>query len=108
MLVVIGVVVAVATDSSAFVPALNIWLAVGVVPGILVGVALSLLALVDRISNPPDAVLRIAPGGGFHDLGEGSQGQTIPGFIAYRFYAPLLFSNAGHFVARVRGGFGKD
>jgi len=78
-------------------------LAVGVVPGILVGVALSLLALIERVSNPPDAVLRIAPGGGFHDLGEESQGQTIPGFIAYRFYAPLLFSNASHFVQRVRG-----
>ncbi len=77
-------------------------LAVGVVPGILVGVALSLLALIDRISNPPDAVLRIAPGGGFHDLGETAVGETIPGFIAYRFYAPLLFSNAGHFVERVR------
>ena len=25
------------------------------------------------------------------------------GFIAYRFYAPLLFSNASHFVQRVRG-----
>jgi len=78
-------------------------LTVGVVPGILVGVALSLLALIERVSNPPDAVLRIAPGGGFHDLGEDSKGQTIPGFIAYRFYAPLLFSNASHFVERVRG-----
>ena len=77
-------------------------LAVGVVPGILVGVALSLLALIDRISYPPDAVLRIVPGDGFHDLGDESRGQTIPGFIAYRFYAPLLFSNAGHFVERVR------
>jgi SulP family sulfate permease len=77
-------------------------LAVGVVPGILVGVALSLLALIDRTSNPPDAVLRIVPGEGFHDLGTESRGQTIPGFIAYRFYAPLLFCNAGHFVERVR------
>jgi SulP family sulfate permease len=77
-------------------------LAVGVVPGILVGVALSLLALIERISNPPDAVLRIVPGDGFHDLGEGAAGETIPGFIAYRFYAPLLFSNASHFVERVR------
>ena len=77
-------------------------LAVGVVPGILVGVALSLLALIERVSNPPDAVLRIAPGDGFHDLGDGSTGETIPGFIAYRFYAPLLFSNASHFVERVR------
>jgi SulP family sulfate permease len=77
-------------------------LAVGVVPGILVGVALSLLALIDRISNPPDAVLRIVPGDGFHDLGEAGAGETMPGFIAYRFYAPLLFSNASHFVERVR------
>lgn len=78
-------------------------LAVGVVPGILVGVAFSLLALITRISNPPDAVLREVPGGGFHDLGDATDGQTIPGLIAYRFYAPLLFSNCGHFVARVRG-----
>jgi SulP family sulfate permease len=77
-------------------------LAVGVVPGILVGVALSLLALIERVSNPPDAVLRIVPGDGFHDLGESDTGETIPGFIAYRFYAPLLFSNANHFVERVR------
>jgi SulP family sulfate permease len=77
-------------------------LAVGVVLGILVGVALSLLALIERISNPPDAVLRIVPGEGFHDLGDTSTGETIPGFIAFRFYAPLLFSNASHFVERVR------
>ena len=77
-------------------------LAVGVVLGILVGVALSLLALIERISNPPDAVLRIVPGEGFHDLGDTATGETIPGFIAFRFYAPLLFSNASHFVERVR------
>jgi SulP family sulfate permease len=77
-------------------------LAVGVVLGILVGVALSLLALIERVSNPPDAVLRIVPGEGFHDLGDTATGETIPGFIAYRFYAPLLFSNASHFVERVR------
>ena len=77
-------------------------LAVGVVPGILVGVAINLLALISRISNPPDAVLREVPGNGFHDLGDSSQGQTLPGLIAYRFYAPLLFSNAAHFLERVR------
>jgi SulP family sulfate permease len=77
-------------------------LAVGVVPGILVGVAISLLTLINRISNPPDAVLREVPGDGFHDLGNTANGHTIPGLIAYRFYAPLLFSNCGHFVERVR------
>ena len=77
-------------------------LAVGVVPGILVGVALNLLTLISRISNPPDAVLREVPGHGFHDLGDTLQGRSLPGFIPYRFYAPLLFSNASHFLERVR------
>ena len=77
-------------------------LAVGVVQGILVGVAISLLALISRISHPPDAVLRELPGGIFHDLGNTTNGTTIPGFMAYRFYAPLLFCNCGHFVERVR------
>src|SRR5882724_102624 len=77
-------------------------LAAGVIPGILIGVALSLLGLINRISHPHDAVLRAVPGHGFHDLGDFSRTVTIPGLIAYRFYAPLLFPNAGHFVARVR------
>jgi SulP family sulfate permease len=77
-------------------------LAAGVVPGIVFGVALSLLGLISRISNPPDAVLSQVPGHGFHDLGKTSETQTVPGLVAYRFYAPLLFSNVGHFVERVR------
>lgn len=77
-------------------------LAAGVVPGIVFGVALSLLGLIHRISNPPDAVLAEVPGKGFHDLGRASQTRTLPGLVAYRFYAPLLFSNVGHFVQRVR------
>jgi len=77
-------------------------LAAGVVPGILIGVVLSLLGLINRISNPPDAVLREVPGHGFHDFGDTPGGQSIPGLLAYRFYAPLLFSNAAHFTARVR------
>jgi MFS superfamily sulfate permease-like transporter len=47
-------------------------------------------------------VLSEVPGRGFHDLGAGSGTQTAPGLIAYRFYAPLLFPNANHFVERVR------
>jgi SulP family sulfate permease len=76
-------------------------LAAGVVIGILIGVALSLLGLIRRLSHPPDAVLSEVPGDGFHDLGK-MEVQTLPGLIAYRFYAPLLFSNVGHFVQRVR------
>ncbi len=75
-------------------------LAAGVVAGILLGVILSLLTLITRISHPPDAVLREVPGHGFHDLGE-TAGQTLPGLLAYRFYAPLLFSNCDYFSERV-------
>ncbi len=77
-------------------------LAAGVVPGILIGVALSLLGLINRLSHPPDAVLTEVPGHGFHDLGNTAAVETIPGLIVYRFYAPLLFSNIGYFVSRVR------
>lgn len=77
-------------------------LVAGVIPGILFGVAISLIGLIDRISHPMDAVLQPVPARGYHDLGENPHGQTVPGLIAYRFYAPLLFSNAGHFVERVR------
>jgi SulP family sulfate permease len=74
----------------------------GVVPGIIFGVALSLMGLISRISHPSDAVLSEVPGRGFHDLGAIAGSHTIPGLIAYRFYAPLLFPNAGHFIERVR------
>lgn len=74
-------------------------LAVGVVEGILIGVVLSLLGLIKRISHPPDAVLHEVPGHGFHDVP--GPGQTEPGLIVYRFYAPLLFSNCGYFAERV-------
>ena len=77
-------------------------LAIGVVPGILVGVVFSLLGLINRISHPPDAILQEVPGHGFHDLGDAPGGETLPGLIVYRFYSPLLFSNTGYFVERVR------
>ncbi|PWU16109.1 MAG: sulfate transporter [Verrucomicrobia bacterium] len=77
-------------------------LAAGVILGILFGVVLSLLGLINRVSHPPDAVLREVPGHGFHDPGGPFDGPTVPGLIAYRFYAPLLFSNCNYFAERVR------
>jgi SulP family sulfate permease len=78
-------------------------LIVGVVPGIVIGVMISLVYLLVRLARPMDAVLCQMPGTErFHDLGESPEGQTVPGLIAYRFYAPLIFANAEHFVRRVR------
>src|SRR5262249_44724997 len=78
-------------------------LIVGVVPGILVGVMASLIYVLARLARPLEVVLREAPGTGrFHDLDDDSDGETVPGLIAYRFYAPLFFANAEFFVQRVR------
>ncbi len=77
-------------------------LVAGVVPGILIGVVASLIDMINRVSRPPDAVLQLVPGHGYHDVGDVWLAQTVPGLIAYRFYAPLTFSNIGYFIGRVR------
>lgn len=78
-------------------------LVVGVVPGIVIGVTASLIYILVRLARPLDVVLREVPETGrFHDLGEAPEAETVPGRIAYRFYAPLFFANAEHFVQRVR------
>ncbi len=87
----------------ALVVALGVLL-VGVIPGILIGVAMSFIYLLARLSRPTDAVLQEVPGTGrFHDVGDDDAVQTVPGLIAYRFYAPLFFPNAEHFVRRIQG-----
>ncbi len=86
----------------ALIVALGV-LIVGVIPGILVGVGLSLCYLLARLARPTDAVLQEVPGtGSFHDIGSDVQTHTVPGLIAYRFYAPLFFANAEHFSRRIR------
>ena len=78
-------------------------LIVGVIPGILIGVGLSLVYVLGRLARPSDAVLHEVPGTGrFHDVGDSPEPNTVPGLIAYRFYSPLFFANAEHFVHRIR------
>jgi sulfate permease, SulP family len=79
-------------------------LVVGVIPGILIGVVLSLIVLLGQLARPADAVLQeVAGTGEFHDTGDESNTQTVPGLVAYRFYAPLFFANADYFMERIRG-----
>jgi SulP family sulfate permease len=79
-------------------------LALGILEGILVAVALSLLSLLARITNPHDALLVRDKGGeGFHEVEGGSMEQAAPGLIVYRFDAPLFFANAPRFQERVKG-----
>lgn len=81
-------------------------LVVGIVPGILVGILLSLIRVIQSFSRPYDAMLcEVSGQGGYHDVGEAANDGafcTMPGLIVYRFYAPLLFANANYFVERLR------
>lgn len=82
-------------------------LIVGIVPGILVGIFLSLIRMIQSFSRPYDAMLcEVSGRAGYHDVGEAeSNGSycTMPGLLIYRFYAPLLFANASYFVERLKG-----
>lgn len=78
-------------------------LAIGLLEGIVLAIALSLLLILARVVRPHDAVLAQAPGvDGYHDREEFPQGETLPGLLVYRFDAPLFFANADYFQRRVR------
>ncbi|WP_373976302.1 SulP family inorganic anion transporter [Chitinibacter sp. SCUT-21] len=80
-------------------------LIVGVLPGIIVGILLSLAYLIQFMARPFDAVLCSAEGRkGFHDVAEAhliGESRYLQGLLVYRFYAPLLFANSSFFVDRI-------
>jgi high affinity sulfate transporter 1 len=77
-------------------------IALDVLEGILMAVALALLLLLKRSARPPDAVLGRAPGlKGFHDLAHHADANAMPGLLLYRFGAGIVFYNASYFKKRV-------
>jgi len=75
----------------------------GVLPGMLIGVALAFAEVLVEVARPRDAVLRRNPGDGrFHDLDDDVPGESPPGVVVYRLYAPLVFANARHVADRLR------
>jgi SulP family sulfate permease len=75
---------------------------IGVLPGMLVGVVLSLLKVLSQIVRPQDALLgRHLGTQALHDIGDDEAAQTIPGLIVYRFYGPLVFANVRFFIERL-------
>lgn len=74
----------------------------GVLPGILVGIVLSLLKVLSQIMRPHDALLGRVPGSaGMHDVGDHEAVKTIPGLVVYRFYGALIFANVRYFIERL-------
>ncbi|MFV0338820.1 MAG: SulP family inorganic anion transporter [Chthoniobacterales bacterium] len=75
----------------------------GVLPGIGLGVALSLILLVRSDSAPPMAVLGKLPGHEmYRDIRKHPEAETISGLVIFRFDHALTYTNASTFEEGVR------
>jgi high affinity sulfate transporter 1 len=75
----------------------------GVLPGIAIAVALSILNVFRRAWRPYDTELgRVEGLPGYHDLHSYPAAQHLPGLVIYRFDAPLFFANAKTFRDAIR------
>jgi len=75
----------------------------GVLPGIAIAVALSILNVFRRAWWPYDTELGRAEGlEGYHDVRTHPDARRLPGLVIYRFDAPLFFANAKTFRDEVR------
>lgn len=70
----------------------------GVLQGIVIAVALSILALFQRAWWPYHTTLGRVPGiPGYHDRHQYPHGEVLPGLVIFRFDAPLFFANTRTF-----------
>jgi high affinity sulfate transporter 1 len=75
----------------------------GVLPGIAIAVALSILNVFRRAWWPYDTELgRVEGLEGYHDVHTHPEAQHLPGLVIYRFDAPLFFANATTFRDEIR------
>ena len=69
-------------------------LTVGVMPGVMIGVVLSLFKLAYTVHTPTTVVVGRTPSGAFVDLDEHPEAEEIPGMLIWRQYGPFVFLNA--------------
>ena len=76
----------------------------GTLPGLFIGIAISLLLLIYRASHPHIAVLGKVPGttGQYGDLERHPDNQQLPGIVILRVESGLFFANADAVRQRVR------
>jgi MFS superfamily sulfate permease-like transporter len=79
-------------------------LVVGILPGVLAAIGLSVAEMLRRVARPHDAVQGFVPGlAGMHDIDDYPQATTVPGLMVYRYDSPLFFANAEDFQRRALG-----
>ena len=73
-------------------------LALDTLPAIILGVAISILVVIYRVSFPNASELqRDKVTGSFENPAFHADAEPIPGVLVYRFEAPLIYANAGSF-----------
>ncbi|MFC5177401.1 SulP family inorganic anion transporter [Nocardioides taihuensis] len=81
-------------------------LVVGVLPGVLVAIGLSVADLMRRVARPHDAVQGFVPDlAGMHDVDDYPTAAVLPGLVVYRYDSPLFFANAEDFRQRALAAF---
>lgn len=78
-------------------------LILGVLYGVLVAIALSMLVMFARVARPHSAALGFAPGvPGMHDVEDFPESAEEPGLLVFRYDSTLFFANAEHFLEKAR------
>jgi SulP family sulfate permease len=73
-------------------------LLLGILQGVALGVILAIGLLIHRVSRPATAVLGRLPGTTmYRDIAAHPETETTPGLLIFRFDAPVIFPNCGHF-----------
>ena len=75
--------------------------ALGVMEGILIGVAFSIVLLLRALAFPYDAVLGRTSAGNWHDPAQRPDARPVPEVLVYRFAAQLFFANCNQFRERI-------
>jgi SulP family sulfate permease len=76
---------------------------IGILQGVVLAIALSLVEMLYRLARPHEGVLGRVPGvDGMHDVADYPDARTIPGCMFYRYDAPLFFANIGDLRERVQ------
>lgn len=74
----------------------------GILPGVIIAVAVSITEFMARLARPHEAVLGYVPDmAGMHDVDDRAETETIPGLVVFRYDAPLFFMNAYDFYDKV-------
>jgi SulP family sulfate permease len=76
---------------------------VGILPALLIAVAVSILDVVARSAKPHDAVLGYVPRlGRWADVSLHRSAETVPGIVVYRLDDRLFFANVDYVQGRIR------